>query len=79
MAKTLIVLGKAWLWAAVALTLLAYGYVWWTEEFPANGKIRNAQLLECAGGLRSPGTGYPSIDPRETPPCQHVCITSFAE
>ena len=30
MAKTLIVLGKAWLWAAVALTLLAYGYVWWT-------------------------------------------------
>ena len=33
MAKTLIVLGKAWLWVAVALTLLAYGYVWWTEGF----------------------------------------------
>ena len=33
MAKTLIVLGKAWLWAAAALTLLAYVYVWWTEGF----------------------------------------------
>jgi hypothetical protein len=33
MAKTLIVLGKAWLWAALALTLLAYGYVWWTVGF----------------------------------------------
>jgi hypothetical protein len=33
MATKLIVLGKAWLWGAAALTLLAYGYVWWTEGF----------------------------------------------
>jgi hypothetical protein len=36
----------------------------------ANGEIRHAQLLECAGGLRSPGTRHPPIDRRETPPCQ---------
>ena len=33
MATKLIVLGKAWLWGGAALTLLAYGYVWWTEGF----------------------------------------------
>ena len=70
MAKTLIVLGKAWLWAAAALTLLAYGYVWWTEGFWQMEKSGHAQLLECAGGLRSAGTGHPPIDRRETPPCQ---------
>ena len=39
MAKTLIVLGKVWLWAAVALTLLAYGYVWSTR---GSGRWKNA-------------------------------------
>ena len=50
MAKTLIVLGKAWLWAAAALTLLAYAYVWWTEGL---GKWRNQRYSASPTGWRS--------------------------
>ena len=70
MAKTLIVLGKAWLWAAVALTLLAYGYVWWTEGFwqmEKSGMLSFSNALEV---FAVPGTRHPPIDRRETPPCQ---------
>ena len=48
MAKTLIVLGKAWLWAAAALTLLAYAYVWWTEGF---GQMEKSGVLSSSNGL----------------------------
>jgi hypothetical protein len=48
MAKTLIVLGKAWLWAAAALTLLAYVYVWWTEGF---GQMEKSGVLSFSNGL----------------------------
>ena len=57
MAKTLIVLGKAWLWAAVALTLLAYGYVWWTEGFwqmEKSGMLSFSNALEVFAVL-APG------------------------
>jgi len=33
MATTLIVLGKIWLWLAVALILLSYASIWWFEGF----------------------------------------------
>ena len=48
MAKTLIVLGKVWLWAAAALTLLAYAYVWWTEGF---GQMEKSGVLSFSNGL----------------------------
>ena len=48
MAKTLIVLGKAWLWAAAALTLLAYAYVWWTEGF---SQMEKSGILSFSNGL----------------------------
>ena len=48
MAKKLIVLGKAWLWAAAALTLLAYAYVWWTEGF---GQMEKSGVLSFSNGL----------------------------
>jgi hypothetical protein len=70
MAKTLIVLGKAWLWAAAALTVLAYAYVWWTEGFGQMEKSGGTHLLKWAGGLPRSGTGYPPIDSREAPPSQ---------
>ena len=57
MAKTLIVLGKVWLWAAVALTLLAYGYVWWTEGFwqmEKSGMLSFSNALEVFAVL-APG------------------------
>jgi hypothetical protein len=57
MAKTLIVLGKAWLWAAAALTLLAYAYVWWTEGFwqmEKSGMLSFSNALEVFAVL-APG------------------------
>ena len=48
MAKTLIMLGKAWLWAAAALTLLAYGYVWWTEGF---WQMEKSGIFSFSNGL----------------------------
>ena len=35
MAKTLIVLGKIWLWLAGALILLGYASTWWFQGFGA--------------------------------------------
>ena len=48
MATKLIVLGKAWLWGAAALTLLAYAYVWWTEGF---WQMEKSGVLSFSNGL----------------------------
>ena len=48
MAKKLIVLGKTWLWAAAALTVLAYAYVWWTEGF---GQMEKSGVFSFSNGL----------------------------
>ena len=70
MATTLIMLGRAWLWGGAALTLLAYGYVWWTEGF---WQMEKSGIFSFSNGLEvlpRSGAGYPPIDPRETPPSQ---------
>ena len=48
MATTLIMLGRAWLWGGVALTLLAYAYVWWTEGF---WQMEKSGILSFSNGL----------------------------
>ena len=48
MATTLIMLGRAWLWGGVALTLLAYAYVWWTEGF---WQMEKSGVLSFSNGL----------------------------
>ena len=39
---------QAWLWGAAALTLLAYGYVWWTEGF---WQMEKSGMLSFSNGL----------------------------
>ena len=48
MATTLIMLGRAWLWGGAALTLLAYGYVWWTEGF---WQMEKSGIFSFSNGL----------------------------
>ena len=41
MARTLIVLGKVWLWATAVLILLGYASIWWFEGFGKLQEILN--------------------------------------